>query len=100
MSRIIITPEKISEMREMRLSGKGRLDTALACKVSPYTIDKYCGDIKVDNRKKRFQVEPPRADKLQSKVNSFKISELSLEDQKKYSECRPTSREYVGHDFV
>lgn len=74
--RKIITEEMKLAIREMRLSGMGVKDTALANNVSENTVRACAGDIKVDNRYKRHRVIPnPERD-------AFVAVSLKFEDQK------------------
>ncbi len=88
---IKISQEIIDKIRELRLQGQSQLAIAKAVGISQVTVSKYCKDIPIDLKSKRFVFEPPIL-RNQNPVTPMKLSELPLADQKKYAECKPSPK--------
>ena len=88
---IKVTQEIIDKIRELRLQGQSQLAIAKVVGISQVTVSKYCKDIPVSLKNKRFVYETPVL-RNQNPVTPMKLSDLSETDQKKYAECKPTPK--------
>lgn len=90
-----MSQDQIDKIRQMRLSGYSLQDIALSCNTSASTVSIICKDIKVDLKKNQGKVKPPRIN-----CPTYKFSDLSLEDQKKYNECKPPRKNEDKETFI
>ena len=97
-----LSDEKIAQIRRVRLSGKNQTETANECGVSQTAVSKYCKDLNIEKvktpnvKKLNFYIQLER----QKPCTVYDYTKLSLEDQIKYNNCKPSDKNEDTKTFI
>jgi hypothetical protein len=89
------TAQEIEQIRDQRENGESIANLALRYDVSTTYVSGLCKDIKVNiktNYREKLQIKPI----VSNPVITLRFENLSPEDQKKYSECKPYPKKDPG----
>lgn len=90
-------PEVIERIRDMRRRGYSQMFIRNALNVSTYVVSVNTQDIKVNLISSKALVDKPKST---IPCVTYPFSELSPEDQEKYSKCQPAVKDIDKKVFV